>query len=97
MSKQESGMPWDAQKVKKEGERKKKGKRLGFLGRVREQKVLRFVDLAVALGSCKKIPVANSKMGGLTPLLLVLLLSMFQFNVSWAPHHGHAHAEEDQQ
>jgi hypothetical protein len=59
--------------------------------------VLRFVDLAVALGSCKKIPVANSKMGGLTPLLLVLLLSMFQFNVSWAPHHGHAHAEEDQQ
>jgi hypothetical protein len=62
------------------------------LGGVREQKVLRFVDLAVALGSCKKIPVANSKMG-LTPLLLVLLGVCFK--VSWAPHHGHA--EEDQQ
>ena len=79
-------MPWDVQKVKKEGEKREKIDSWG----VREQKVLRFVDLAVALGSCKKIPVANSKMG-LTPQLLVLLC----LNVSWAPHHGHA--EEDQQ
>lgn len=57
---------------------------------MREQKGLRFVDLAVALGSCKKIPVANSKVG-LNPLLLVLLVC---FKVSWVPHHGHA---EDQQ